>query len=1063
MTFRLPYKRLIRAALMLCALLLLLGNALILWVSTGPRSVQVITPYIETALAPPGSGYKISISSSELAWDGWKHPISVRIKNVDVMNEKGAVVATFPEVGVGLRFFHLLIGKISLKSLELLHPSIVLEQKEDGTISFGFSATVPQPQPSEQTSLADALGLFLADEGTNPVTHMTSLVVRHANLSIKRLREGVLLRSPDASLDMMRKHGTVKGTLSMPLQFDKKDGEIDGEFSIDGRKKEIVTEVTYTDIPSGMLRDLFPAQQWMETVHMPLAGWAYITSDFNANIKDINFLLEAGTGTIDYPSEFPEPLQLNSIHVEGRLTDDLNTLTVRKGALRLHEIAIGFDGIIHKQGNDYSLDGHAETGNLPIDHLQKYWPSSLAPHTRSWVTTRVSKGVVHKASVTAHFKPGELKLKDTPEQAVSAAVDVKGATVLYLPKHPPVSDISGLVRFTGKAMEAKISSGKYMSATQIKFANVRFPDLNADKVRLFLDIALSSTAKDAVEFMSLPELDKARALNLTPAVTGNVDGTVRLDFTAFSDENTSKSAPMGSDINYAIAAKLINVTQPRFLHARDVADANMDINISNKGIEASGEAKIDQLPMTIDLVTSFKAGNKTDYTIQCDMPVSRLPDFNLPAIDFAKGIIGVDAKFTSSDSEEKAQATLNLMHTSIALPTHGFNKPLNEPATLKITTEKTPSGNTLIKSFLLDGKGYSASGNAEFNKAAGDFASLYFNKLRMGNQDLDNLEYTKVQGGIKLTARGRSFDASPYLFKGNGNGLSQSYVVDMRTDRLIFGQGRELKDVSVQANCAAQCRMANINAKLPDGVSFLYTIANGKLNSNCDNAGELFRILGISENIAGGKVQITGSYSTGKLEGTAVMTDYTLRKAPILTKMFTIASLTGILDTLSGNGIAFTKLLAPFTYQHDVITLKEAKAHGPALGITADGTIDMQANNFDLKGTLVPSYTLNSLVGNIPLIGDVLMGGKGKGLIALNYTVKGAMKDPSVSVNPLSALTPGFLRGIFDIFDQPPPDLDKIEADRKKALEKEKEQEKVAQPPAAPPVPSANPASPMAP
>jgi len=38
-------------------------------------------------------------------------------------------------------------------------------------------------------------------------------------------------------------------------------------------------------------------------------------------------------------------------------------------------------------------------------------------------------------------------------------------------------------------------------------------------------------------------------------------------------------------------------------------------------------------------------------------------------------------------------------------------------------------------------------------------------------------------------------------------------------------------------------------------------------------------------------------------------------------------------------------------------------------------------------------------------------------LIAFNYSVKGPTGNPDVSVNPLSALTPGFLRGIFGIFD----------------------------------------------
>ena len=41
---------------------------------------------------------------------------------------------------------------------------------------------------------------------------------------------------------------------------------------------------------------------------------------------------------------------------------------------------------------------------------------------------------------------------------------------------------------------------------------------------------------------------------------------------------------------------------------------------------------------------------------------------------------------------------------------------------------------------------------------------------------------------------------------------------------------------------------------------------------------------------------------------------------------------------------------------------------------------------------------------------------KGGGLFAANYSLRGSLSDPSVSVKPLSALTPGFLRGLFGNF-----------------------------------------------
>jgi hypothetical protein len=79
----------------------------------------------------------------------------------------------------------------------------------------------------------------------------------------------------------------------------------------------------------------------------------------------------------------------------------------------------------------------------------------------------------------------------------------------------------------------------------------------------------------------------------------------------------------------------------------------------------------------------------------------------------------------------------------------------------------------------------------------------------------------------------------------------------------------------------------------------------------------------------------------------------------------------------------------------------------------------MPAVLLNLEGTVVPAYALNTAVSKVPLVGAMLTGGEGQGVFAANYSVKGTDNNPDVSVNPLSMLTPGFLRGLFDALDSP--------------------------------------------
>jgi hypothetical protein len=130
-----------------------------------------------------------------------------------------------------------------------------------------------------------------------------------------------------------------------------------------------------------------------------------------------------------------------------------------------------------------------------------------------------------------------------------------------------------------------------------------------------------------------------------------------------------------------------------------------------------------------------------------------------------------------------------------------------------------------------------------------------------------------------------------------------------------------------------------------------------------------------------------------------------------------VASLTGLLNTLRSDGLVFTHLLSDFTVTDRVVTMRQLRAHGGALGFTVAGSIDLDASSVDLKGTIIPLYGVNTVVGKIPIVGDLLLGGKGQGLVAMAAHVTGRLPDPQVRVNPASVVTPGFLRGFFDLFE----------------------------------------------
>jgi hypothetical protein len=139
-----------------------------------------------------------------------------------------------------------------------------------------------------------------------------------------------------------------------------------------------------------------------------------------------------------------------------------------------------------------------------------------------------------------------------------------------------------------------------------------------------------------------------------------------------------------------------------------------------------------------------------------------------------------------------------------------------------------------------------------------------------------------------------------------------------------------------------------------------------------------------------------------------------------MAQMLTLGSLSGLRDLLTGEGIGFDRFDVDFDLGDDTLKLTDGRALGSQLGVRMSGRLYDRQTKLDIEGTLAPAYAINTVLDYVPVVGSILSGGENEGLIAIRFSVDGTTDEPDVSVNPLSALTPGFLRNIFDVFSSSP-------------------------------------------
>jgi uncharacterized protein YhdP len=166
----------------------------------------------------------------------------------------------------------------------------------------------------------------------------------------------------------------------------------------------------------------------------------------------------------------------------------------------------------------------------------------------------------------------------------------------------------------------------------------------------------------------------------------------------------------------------------------------------------------------------------------------------------------------------------------------------------------------------------------------------------------------------------------------------------------------------------------------------------------------------------GGTLRFEGKLQSQEpldFQGRIVVRSFMVRGAPVLAKILTLASLTGIENTLQGQGIHFERARADLAFRNGTLTVSDGRAHGSEVGITSSGKIDFDAGEIALSGSVVPFYTLNHILAQVPILGNLLAGREQMGAFAATYSIAGRLASPAFAVNPLSVIVPGFVRDLF--------------------------------------------------
>lgn len=1006
-----------------------------------PRNLPQLTPYIEEALSSKEADITTHIGETWLTYGSWQHPLDIHLQKIRVLRS-GVLVTSFSEIALRPDMLSLAFGQILPSAITVSKPTINLYQGKDRSISFGFGEfDAPEPEKQDEdssdempTMIPVTTLLKLISEDKSNLRKLDYFKVLDAKATIASGRHSEIFEVTGVNINAKRNwRGDIRVVIGGDMHYQNYQSALGLEILLGNYRPSLTVNLLFSNIIPGALGSLFSNQPLLKVVNAPLSGTLSATLDQDGKLASGTFDINGGSGHIN-SHLLASALPIDSLHADGVLSDDGNAVDIAALTVKMDKKILTAKGKVGVKDHDTSINAAVGVTNVGISDINQLWPPVLAPLTREWVTENITEGSVPEASVRLNIGFGDLEKPILPREAVDASITLKDATIRYLPDHPSVTNLQGIIHIDGLGMEADINQADYLRASKLTAGRLIIEDLNADNPYIKLNFDATTTAKDIVHVLTLPRLQHAKRLNLN-AETVQGTGTARAELGFYFFAPKEKLEDDG--ITYAVSGDMKDVQATGFMHKFDIKDGTGTISVDNKQVSFTGSGIVNGAKASqAAVIYKFKPeeGYDTFIDVVADAPIESLPRFGYPAFSFLKGTLGVKAKVKLGDVLEDSDATIDLTQAAV-YNVFGWNKALQETATLSIKAEKR-NGAVSIPSFKLSGTGIDAAGSAALNKDLTEFQKVSMEKVAFGGTNLEHLAYEMADGRLHLNISGKSADFSSWW---NRDDEESSFsfknfpAVDFKADlgQLILSKLGAINNLKGEMKCNPElCESANISGLVGDKKEFNFRMLRNpkgvrQVSLRALDAGAFLKAFGAYPNLEQGELSLNGNYEDKPggniLKGRFIIDNFTIKKAPVLAKILALASFTGPLDLMQGNGITFSKLNAPFTLQDDVITVSKAKAFGGSIGITSEGTVTFPKQELDMKGTVVPAYALNNIVGKIPLVGNILTGGDGGGVFAFNYNVKGSNKDPNVSVNPLSILAPGFLRGLFEGADKEEP------------------------------------------
>lgn len=1033
----------------------------------GPIAMPFLKPYIIKALSHDDGQYQVTLDSVNLELVRSIKPINIIANNVVYKKVDGSFIVNAPKTSVSFSIKALLRGVIAPSSIEVKEPSVYIFTTygiEDGK----------QDEINKQKiryyfdNFEEFMERFNSEDNTYPESYINDIAIKNAEVEFHEVDLGRKWALSDVNYNFERNLTNITTDFNALLKLKEKVVPIGLEAEYRFLTNKIAMQVYFSDLVPSTVLDNFVTPEVankMYQINLPVSGKVQgminfaevlknpddIIENIDTAIENLRFQFEGGSGNIMFSDKEDYKYKISAFLLEGTLEGGLNHLKIENADFdlggqktKLSFVASGMKKfLLENSMQDLKLSLKADVQSLAFDELYNYWPKYIAEDAWAWCEDSIYGGLVKNASFSFDFAYDD-KSKQLSFKKLQGFGELEDTNLNYLRGMPDVKNLYGRAVFSNDTIKIDVDKG-VSDGVILTGGFVRLYDLNKYNNYAEINLVANSSITDALKLIDHQPLGYTSDMGLKPdKILGEVETELKLNF-----ELKQNLKP--DEVKVEVKADLIDVTLPDVINGKQLDAKELKLLVTNEGMSVIGEATLENVPLKLvwdenftnkDYKSRYKLTFKLDDNVKKKLGID-IGVLNPPYID---GYAIVDAEITMY-AHDKIIVDLksNLNNASIDYSFLGFKKAVNDPATVTARLDILKDKLVAIPSFSLSKSDFSLNGKIDLDKNGKvKVVDIYDIKgPKTSARAKIELANTKKQK-IKVNVSGNSYDLTEFFNKSDAdkaqieqNKQDSSAPDDEKdewedvTDTDIFIAVNNLwtnKDVPV-TNFAGSAKLlngtgvyeihmvGNYGNKKDITLKFDYIPRpNGEflLSVDSNNAGATLKVLRLYDNMRGGNLRIDAKRGKNKeFVGHAKMRDFRIYNTPVLAKLLTVASFTGMVNLLTGDGMAFSHADAPFTYKYKLLNFKEAKAFGNVMGLTANGTYHRRTEEVNVKGVIAPAYSINTMIGKIPLVGGLLSGKDGT-VFAANYSISGDISDPMIDINPMSALSPSSLKDLMN-------------------------------------------------